>query len=114
MSDFIKDMFSEQGDTRPIMGELNPTPLEMTSSGVEMFNTPRRIIAFKFKAVWELGASGTIEEYNEIHKIALEALKRNVYDGFYQKLTNLELALYDHDIKKGKEIIQAIKKEIGI
>jgi len=111
VSDFIEKMFSEQGKSKPIMGN----PLEMGASGVEVFNTPRlKIISFTFKAIWEMNASGTVEEYDEIHKIALEALKRNVYDEFYQKLTNLELALYDHDIKKGKEIIQEIKKEVGI
>ena len=109
MSNFIKNMFSEQGNTKPVIG----TPLEMTASGIEVFSTPRRVISFTFKAMWQMKASGTVEEYDEIHKIALAALKGDVYDEFYQKLTNLELALYDHDIKRGKEIIQEIKKEIG-
>ncbi|MCP4371986.1 MAG: hypothetical protein GY797_28285 [Deltaproteobacteria bacterium] len=109
MSDFINHMFSEQGKNKPVMGQL-----QMEANGVEIFNTPKQIIAFKFLAKWEMSASGTAKEYDLIHKIAINALTRNVYDRFYQKLTNLELALYDHDVEKAKEIIQDIKSEVGI
>ena len=92
MSEFIHDMFSEQGRAKPVRSPLGVTPLTMTASGVEMFNYPKQIIAFKFLAMWEMNANGTAAEYDHIHKIAIESLTRNVYDGFYQKLTNLELA----------------------
>jgi len=114
MSDFIQAMFSERKKVKPVMGKIGIEPLDMRASGVEMYNIPKQIINFTFSAIWQMNASCTAEEYDQVHRIAIQALTRNVYDGFYQKLTNLELALYDHDVEKAKEIIHAIKREVGI
>lgn len=115
MSDFIDRMFSEQGRSKPMLSKIGvPDYLKMEADGIEVCNIPKQLINFNFKATWRMRATGTVNEYDTLHKIAIAALTRSVYAGFYQKLTNLELALYDHDVAEAKKIIEDIKVEVGI
>lgn len=116
MSNFINQMFCEKGrERKPVMERmLDIRNLNMSCSETQAVAMPKMIIDFNFQALWTMHARGAAEEYNEIHKIAIKALKRAVYEEFYDKLTYLELALYDHDVEKAKKIIQGIKKEVGL
>lgn len=115
MSKFINKMFSGQNQIKKYIEEVPKIiPLDMSNSMEELCNTPKQLINFTFKALWQMQACGTAKEYNNIHKLAIQTLTRNVYEEFYTKLTYLELALYAYDIEKAKEIIQDIKREVGI
>lgn len=116
MSDFISNMFSTKTGKRvPVMEYLGSGKnLDMTASGTELFNEPRILIEYIFKAGWVMKAAGSSKEYDAIHKIAIKALTRSVYGEFYKKLTDLELALYAHDVDRAKEIMFDIKKEVNL
>jgi len=115
MSEFIKHLFCEEYSGKEILEKMpSISELEMSSYGIELQNIPKQLIGYNFKAMWRMNASGTADEYDKVHKVAIQALTRAIYEKFYQKLTYLELALYDHDVEKAKEIMQDIKKEVGI
>lgn len=112
MSKFIKDMFCEKGDKKPYSKEIQiQGELSMRNDVQELFPFT---IEYTFNANWQMVAAGKADEYEHLHKIALKALKRNIYGEFFDKLTELELSLYDRDIKSAKILVQEIKKEVGL
>lgn len=108
MSKFIDHLFSEIIG-RKYAREKVPSTLDMSYTTTEI-SCPPQIISYVFKAEWRLEASGTSDEYDKLHKIAKEALYRAIYGEFFDKVIELELALYDQDLKTAKKLLRELKE----
>lgn len=109
MSKFIDSFFSE------VQGQVaqKTNGLAMGVSCQEMPNLLPTLIAWKFKAVWEMNANGKAEDYKTIHKIMRQKLVREVYSDFYNLLDDLCFASYERDNDKVQSIIVKIKEKIN-
>lgn len=109
MSKFIDNFFSE------VQGQFaqKTNGLAMGVSYQEIDNLFPTLIAWKFKAVWEMNANGKAEDYKTIHKIMLQKLRREIYSDFWNLLDDLSFAAYERDYDKVQNVIVKIKEEIN-
>ena len=107
MSGFIKKMFSEQ---KPEVMPLRE--MAMFSESSEVGNQYPTLINWNFKAKWQMNASGKVEDYDKIHRMALQALNKAIYGEFREQLITLELAIYAHDRNKALELLKELNRSI--